>query len=188
MFRQNESRVKVTLIEASQILNSFDKRLQKYAEKKMRQRENFKLVQSTVTGISESAISLFVETYFTVDGNFCVKSLFGLSIGHRQLRWRCGQRTRTLIWNTQVLSSLNKNLGTELKALHCGHADVRANSVNLADGTVIPCGLVVWSTGLAPRFFTRGLQVPKNGRGQVSLISVFYLFAIHWFRHQMPDI
>ena len=40
--------------------------------------------------------------------------------------------------------------------------------MTLKDGTVIPCGLVVWSTGLAPRFFTRGLDLPKNERGQVS--------------------
>ena len=40
--------------------------------------------------------------------------------------------------------------------------------MTLKDGTVIPCGLVVWSTGLAPRYFTRGLDLPKNERGQVS--------------------
>ena len=40
----------MTLVEASQILYSFDKRLQNYAEKKMKQRENFNLVQSSVIG------------------------------------------------------------------------------------------------------------------------------------------
>lgn len=35
------------------------------------------------------------------------------------------------------------------------------------DGRVIPCGLVVWSTGLAPRPMTAALKVEKNSRGQI---------------------
>ena len=49
--------------------------------------------------------------------------------------------------------------------------EVRADGVTLKDSTVIPCGLVVWSTGLAPRYFTRGTEVPKNERGQVSKLD-----------------
>lgn len=45
---------------------------------------------------------------------------------------------------------------------------MKADGVKLQDGTVIPCGLVVWSTGLSPREFTRNLNVPKNKAGQVS--------------------
>ncbi len=41
--------MRVTLIEASQILGSFDKRLQKYAEKKIKARSRFNLMQTTVT-------------------------------------------------------------------------------------------------------------------------------------------
>ena len=54
--------------------------------------------------------------------------------------------------------------------------DVRPEGVTLKDGTVIPCGLVVWSTGLAPRYFTRGVDLPKNERGQVSFAK--YLATI----------
>lgn len=45
--------------------------------------------------------------------------------------------------------------------------EVTENSVYLADGSVIPCGLVVWSTGLAPRPFTKKLEFEKNDRGQL---------------------
>ncbi|XP_064620775.1 probable NADH dehydrogenase [Lineus longissimus] len=44
---------------------------------------------------------------------------------------------------------------------------VNSNHVVLKDGTVLPCGLVVWSTGLAPRPFTKKLDMPKNDAGQL---------------------
>jgi len=30
--------------------------------------------------------------------------------------------------------------------------EVKENSIKLKDGTELPCGLVVWSTGVAPRY------------------------------------
>ena len=42
--------VKVTLIERHQILASFDKRLQAYAEKKLSERKNFSVHKSAVIG------------------------------------------------------------------------------------------------------------------------------------------
>jgi len=51
--------------------------------------------------------------------------------------------------------------------LPCCFSEVFADSVRLSDGTVVPCGLVVWSTGLSPRPFTRNLKVAKNERGQI---------------------
>ena len=44
------------------------------------------------------------------------------------------------------------------------------NHVHLKSGGNLPCGLVVWSTGLAPREFVTKLDIPKNDRGQVILI------------------
>ena len=41
------------------------------------------------------------------------------------------------------------------------------DSVTLADGTVIPCRLVVWSTGFSPWVFTSNVDLPKNNRGQI---------------------
>ena len=40
-------------------------------------------------------------------------------------------------------------------------------SYALQNGDVLPCGLVVWSTGLAPRPFTSQLAVKKSARGHI---------------------
>ncbi len=53
---------------------------------------------------------------------------------------------------------------------------VQSTGVTLADGAELPCGLVVWSTGLAPRYFTRNLNVPKTERGQVMHVMFENLF------------
>ncbi|WAR01358.1 NDH-like protein [Mya arenaria] len=44
---------------------------------------------------------------------------------------------------------------------------VHEDHVHLKSGEKIPCGLVVWSTGLAPRDFVREMDIPKNERGQI---------------------
>uniref|UniRef100_A0A914WSQ1 FAD/NAD(P)-binding domain-containing protein n=1 Tax=Plectus sambesii TaxID=2011161 RepID=A0A914WSQ1_9BILA len=45
--------------------------------------------------------------------------------------------------------------------------EVRSDCVVLKDGSVLPCGLVVWSTGLAPRPLTASLDVSKTRQGQI---------------------
>ena len=90
LYMHEKSKVSVTLIEARQILPSFDAKLREFAEKKMRQRDQFELVQSSVT-------------------------------------------------------------------------EVHSDHIKLQDGTVMPCSLVVWSTGLAPRPFTGKLKVARTG-------------------------
>ncbi|XP_013399906.1 probable NADH dehydrogenase [Lingula anatina] len=94
LYLNTKAEIQTTLVESQQILASFDKRLQAYAERKIKERPNFHLIKSNVT-------------------------------------------------------------------------EVKADSVTLQDGTVIPCGLVVWSAGLAPRPFTQFLDSPKNNRGQI---------------------
>ncbi|GIY19500.1 internal alternative NAD(P)H-ubiquinone oxidoreductase A1, mitochondrial [Caerostris extrusa] len=39
---------------------------------------------------------------------------------------------------------------------------VKEDCVILKDGTCLPCGLVVWSTGLSPQTFTKNLKLPKR--------------------------
>ena len=80
LYSQEKDKVQVTLVEPHQILPSFDKKLRAFAEKKIKQRSRFSLIQSGVVEVDEK-------------------------------------------------------------------------SVKLQDGTILPCGLVVWSTGLAPRPF-----------------------------------
>ena len=80
LFSQEKRSVKVTLIEANEILPSFDRKLRMFAEKKFKQRTNYELLKSRVVEVAK----------------------------------------------THVI---------------------------LDDGTKIPCGLVLWSTGLAPRPF-----------------------------------
>ncbi len=81
LFSQEKQDVRVTLIEANEILPSFDQKLQNFATKKIRQRENYNLLQAKVV-------------------------------------------------------------------------EVGSDHVRLEDGRSIPCGMVVWSTGLSPRPFT----------------------------------
>ncbi|GBL78024.1 putative NADH dehydrogenase [Araneus ventricosus] len=45
--------------------------------------------------------------------------------------------------------------------------EVKEDCVILKDGTCIPCGLVVWSTGLSPRPFTKNVKLQKNPKGQI---------------------
>ncbi|BFZ18506.1 hypothetical protein BsWGS_21545 [Bradybaena similaris] len=83
----------------------------------------------------------------------------------------------TLIESNKILSAFDASLisyaekmivqrkGFEL--IRASVVEVTPTSVKLQDGTVIPCGLVVWSTGLSQREFTRSLAFPKNKAGQI---------------------
>ena len=69
----------------------------------------------------------------------------------------------TLVEPHQILPSFDKKLRafaekkiqqrSRFNLIQSGVVEVDERSVMLQDGTVIPCGLVVWSTGLAPRPF-----------------------------------
>ena len=50
LYKQQQEKVRVTLVESNQILSSFDDRLRSYAEKKITQRKRFSIVHSSVTG------------------------------------------------------------------------------------------------------------------------------------------
>ena len=50
LYKQQQEKVRVTLVESNQILSSFDDRLRSYAEKKITQRKRFTIVHSSVTG------------------------------------------------------------------------------------------------------------------------------------------
>ena len=80
LFSQEKNLVRVTLIEANEILPSFDRKLRTFAERKFKQRKNYEVLKSRVV-------------------------------------------------------------------------EVGRDYVKVEDGTKLPCGMVLWSTGLAPRSF-----------------------------------
>lgn len=83
----------------------------------------------------------------------------------------------TLVESNQILSSFDSRLRTYAEKkitqrkgftlLRSSVVEVTPTSVKLKSGETVPCGLVVWSTGLAPRQFTQALDVEKNARGQI---------------------
>lgn len=78
LFPEERDLVKVSLVEAREILSSFDERLRSYTERLIHKRGSMEIIKSSVT-------------------------------------------------------------------------EVTPTHVTLNDGTVLPCGMVVWSTGVAPR-------------------------------------
>ncbi|KAL8619151.1 hypothetical protein ACOMHN_019423 [Nucella lapillus] len=88
-----------------------------------------------------------------------------------------GQVRVTLVESNLILSSFDDRLRayaekkiTQRKRFTLKQSavtEVTPTSVKLQGGGVVPCGLVVWSTGLAPHHFTRTLSVEKNTRGQI---------------------
>jgi len=113
LFSQEKNLVRVTLIEANEILPSFDRKLRTFAERKFKQRKNYEVLKSRVV-------------------------------------------------------------------------EVGRDYVKVEDGTKLPCGMVLWSTGLAPRSFIDSLAYPKskskqlivNSHLQVKGISKGNVFAI----------
>lgn len=47
--------------------------------------------------------------------------------------------------------------------------DVQSKSIVLTDGTEVPYGLLVWSTGVGPSPFVRNLEVPKAPGGRIGV-------------------
>lgn len=83
----------------------------------------------------------------------------------------------TLIEANHILGSFDKRLRDyaekkiskrkQFELLQASVKEVTPHSVVLNDGKEVRCGLVVWSTGLAPRNFTRRLKFPKNTQHQL---------------------
>nr|CAB3265337.1 probable NADH dehydrogenase [Phallusia mammillata] len=83
----------------------------------------------------------------------------------------------TLIEGNKILGSFDKRLREyaekkitkrkQFEILQAFVAEVNEENVILSDGTVIPCGLVVWSTGLSPRTFTKQLPFEKDKFGHI---------------------
>jgi NADH:ubiquinone reductase (non-electrogenic) len=58
LYQSEREMVKVTIIEAKQILSSFDKHLQEYAEAKIRKRRQMEILQDSVTEVTSRSVKL----------------------------------------------------------------------------------------------------------------------------------
>lgn len=86
-----------------------------------------------------------------------------------------------------ILSSFDGTLGAyAAKHFRRQHIDLRIGSivtrvepskVYLKDGTVIPFGLLVWSTGIGPTNFVRSLLFPKDRTGRILTDDYFRVQA-----------
>lgn len=54
--------------------------------------------------------------------------------------------------------------------------EVRETELELQDGSVIPFGCCVWSTGVGPTEFTLGLPLRKTGRGRIAVDDYLRVF------------
>lgn len=67
IYHQRKDQVYVTLVESNQILSSFDESLRKYAENKIKQRERFQLVKSSVTRNFSLTVFLNIHVYTCIN-------------------------------------------------------------------------------------------------------------------------
>lgn len=103
LYPEEHEIAKLTIIEAKEILSSFDTKLRAYTERLIRKRKSMQILKASVTSVGPT-------------------------------------------------------------------------SVTLSDGSQLPCGMVVWSTGLAPREFTKNVALDKNSNGQIIIDD--YLRAV----------
>ncbi|XP_041347416.1 internal alternative NAD(P)H-ubiquinone oxidoreductase A1, mitochondrial-like [Gigantopelta aegis] len=104
----------------------------------------------------------------------------------------------TLIESNQILSSFDDRLRSfatkkikeraRFDLVQSSVVEVTEMSVKLKDGKVLPCGLVVWSTGLQPRDFTRSLHVATNNRGQIETDSYLRVKTSGDTTDVIPDV
>lgn len=58
--------------------------------------------------------------------------------------------------------------------------EVHPNKIVLSDGSDVPYGLLVWSTGVGPSEFVKSLPLPKSPGGRyIYLLNFVAFFCIH---------
>ncbi|OQV13886.1 putative NADH dehydrogenase [Hypsibius exemplaris] len=146
----------------NKILSNFESALQPGLTDSERQR----LLHIVIVGGGPTGVEFGAEVYDFVRQD--VARLYKKDAGLIQV---------TLVEAQHILQSFDQNLQnyahkkmSERKNFHLlqdSVVKVTENWVELKSGQVIPCGMVVWSTGLAPRDLVRELNVPKNKAGQI---------------------
>ncbi|ESP04189.1 hypothetical protein LOTGIDRAFT_224073 [Lottia gigantea] len=146
----------------NRILNNFELSL----GPKTTESESRRLLHTVIVGGGPTGVEFGAELYDFVQQD--VAKLY---------RQKQKEVTVTLVESDKILGSFDARLQKHaekkiqarerFKLVKSSVTEVYNDSVKLQDGTIIPCGLVVWSTGLAPRWFTSHFNVPKNKRGQI---------------------
>ncbi|MQL80555.1 hypothetical protein Taro_012999 [Colocasia esculenta] len=141
--------IHVTLIEANEILSSFDVRLRQYATKQLMKYKKEK---------SEYVISASL-----------LFMMFGSSL----------QMLDATIANFKGLNQRNVIFAYELNCSFLFQSGVRLvrgvvkgvqpQKIILSDGTEVPYGLLVWSTGVGPSPFVSSLPFPKSPGGRIGI-------------------
>ncbi|KZV30556.1 hypothetical protein F511_05706 [Dorcoceras hygrometricum] len=84
----------------------------------------------------------------------------------------------TLVEASEILSSFDDRLRkyaikqltkSGVRLVHGLVKDVQSQKIILSDGTDIPYGLLVWSTGVGPSTFVKSLEVPKAPGGRIGI-------------------
>lgn len=65
--------------------------------------------------------------------------------------------------------------------------DVQPEKVVLSDGTEVPYGLLVWSTGVGPSLFVKSLGFPKSPEGRYLVIISSSLCTILLWTAKSPQ-
>lgn len=61
-------------------------------------------------------------------------------------------------------------LQSGVRLVHGMVKDVQPQKILLTDGTEVPYGLLVWSTGVGPSSFVKSLDLPKSPGGRLNLV------------------
>lgn len=128
--------------------------------------EKERLLHTVIVGGGPTGVEFGAELY-----DFKVKDV------RRLYKHEEGMFRVTLIESAQILGTFSPKLQSyaekkikervNFQLIKSTVTEVKEDCVVLRDGTVIPCGLVVWSAGLSPQHFVDSLTVPKNDRGQI---------------------
>ncbi|XP_055950566.1 uncharacterized protein LOC129984664 isoform X2 [Argiope bruennichi] len=128
--------------------------------------ENRRLLHTVIVGGGPTGVEFGAELY-----DFKVKDVRRLYQSSEELF------KVTLIEAASILGSFDEKLRSyaekklserpNFTLLKTSVVEVKEDCIILKDGSCIPCGLVVWSTGLSPRPFTKNIKLHKNPKGQI---------------------
>ncbi|THG08401.1 hypothetical protein TEA_015301 [Camellia sinensis var. sinensis] len=134
--------IHVTLIEANEILSSFDDRLRKYATKQL------------VKGRWPHPTAPMIKPWELYQVDIVVKVESSQGGGTNNIDDPFNSR-HPQVFGVRLVRGIVK--------------DVQSEKIILNDGTDVPYGLLVWSTGVGPSDFVNNLELPKAPGGRIGV-------------------